>query len=133
MSVLDNLFLLLQTYIDCLHIKKSDKSRVVADDQMEVENRLGGNVDDLSFDEAKVWTFLAFFGFNIYLSFLSCALTFLIEMQVEELKELSKKPDIYDRLTRSLAPNIWELDDVKRGLLCQVFSTFLLLPFPALF
>jgi DNA replication licensing factor MCM4 len=41
-------------------------------------------------------------------------------MQVEKLKELSKLPDIYDRLTRSLAPNIWELDDVKRGLLCQV-------------
>lgn len=40
--------------------------------------------------------------------------------QVEKLKELSKLPDIYDRLTRSLAPNIWELDDVKRGLLCQV-------------
>jgi hypothetical protein len=43
-------------------------------------------------------------------------------LQVEKLKELSKLPDIYDRLTRSLAPNIWELDDVKRGLLCQVTS-----------
>lgn len=42
------------------------------------------------------------------------------ELQVEELKELSKQPDIYERLTRSLAPNIWELDDVKKGLLCQV-------------
>ena len=41
-------------------------------------------------------------------------------LQVEKLKELSKLPDIYDRLTRSLAPNIWELDDVKKGLLCQV-------------
>ena len=70
---------------------------------------------------------------NISWPFLSSALTFLIEVQVEELKELSKKPDIYDRLTRSLAPNIWELDDVKKGLLCQVFSTFLLLPFPASF
>ncbi|CAM8926614.1 unnamed protein product [Rhodiola kirilowii] len=43
-------------------------------------------------------------------------------LQVEQLKELSKKPDIYDILTRSLAPNIWELDDVKRGLLCQLFG-----------
>lgn len=41
-------------------------------------------------------------------------------LQVDRLKELSKLPDIYDRLTRSLAPNIWELEDVKRGLLCQV-------------
>ncbi|KAA0033785.1 DNA replication licensing factor MCM4 isoform X2 [Cucumis melo var. makuwa] len=84
---------LFKTYIDCLHIKKTDKSRMVAD-LTEAENRLGGNVDDLSFDEEKV----------------------------EELKELSKKPDIYDRLTRSLAPNIWELDDVKKGLLCQLFG-----------
>lgn len=44
--------------------------------------------------------------------------------QVEKLKELAKQPDIYDRLTRSLAPNIWELDDVKRGLLCQVHRKF---------
>ncbi|XP_023003028.1 DNA replication licensing factor MCM4-like [Cucurbita maxima] len=58
----------------------------------------------------------------IFVLFIPKALTFLIEMQVEELKELSKKPDIYDRLTRSLAPNIWELDDVKKGLLCQLFG-----------
>lgn len=51
--------------------------------------------------------------------------TFLFVLQVEKLKELSKLPDIYDRLTRSLAPNIWELDDVKRGLLCQVTSRYL--------
>lgn len=44
-------------------------------------------------------------------------------LQVEKLKELSRQPDIYEKLTRSLAPNIWELDDVKRGLLCQVLNT----------
>lgn len=41
--------------------------------------------------------------------------------QAEKLKELSKRDDIYEMLTRSLAPNIWELDDVKKGLLCQVY------------
>lgn len=40
---------------------------------------------------------------------------------MEKLRELSKHPDIYEKLTRSLAPNIWELEDVKKGLLCQVF------------
>lgn len=50
------------------------------------------------------------------------------ELQVAQLKELSKQPDIYERLTKSLAPNIWELDDVKKGLLCQVTS-FSYLPF----
>lgn len=38
------------------------------------------------------------------------------------MKELSRQPDIYERLTKSLAPNIWELDDVKKGLLCQVLQ-----------
>lgn len=85
---------LFKTYIDCLHIKKSDKSRMLAEDPMEVDNPTGRHVEDITFDEEKV----------------------------EKLKELSKQPDIYDRLTRSLAPNIWELDDVKKGLLCQLFG-----------
>ncbi|XP_050364026.1 DNA replication licensing factor MCM4 [Argentina anserina] len=85
---------LFKTYIDCLHIKKSDKSRMLAEEQTEVENSLGGNSDEILFDDKKV----------------------------EQLKELAKQPDIYDRLTRSLAPNIWELDDVKKGLLCQLFG-----------
>ncbi|KAJ6906206.1 hypothetical protein NC652_023837 [Populus alba x Populus x berolinensis] len=87
---------LFKTYVDCLHIKKTDKSRMLAEDPMEVDN---GNAsrrieEDFHFDEAKI----------------------------EQLKKLSRLPDIYDRLTRSLAPNIWELDDVKRGLLCQLFG-----------
>ncbi|XP_074275429.1 DNA replication licensing factor MCM4 [Silene latifolia] len=86
---------LFKTYIDCLHIKKTDKSRMQNEDPMEFETNSSRNEDDtnLNFQE-----------------------------KVEKLKELSKLPDIYDRLTRSLAPNIWELDDVKRGLLCQLFG-----------
>uniref|UniRef100_A0A6N2L4R5 DNA replication licensing factor MCM4 n=1 Tax=Salix viminalis TaxID=40686 RepID=A0A6N2L4R5_SALVM len=84
------------TYVDCLHIKKTDTSRMSAEDPMEVDNCNGSRriEEDFQFDEAKI----------------------------QQLKELSKQPDIYDRLTRSLAPNIWELDDVKRGLLCQLFG-----------
>lgn len=39
-----------------------------------------------------------------------------------KLLALSRSPDIYEKLTRSLAPNIWELDDVKKGILCQLFG-----------
>ncbi|KAM3376962.1 DNA replication licensing factor MCM4 [Capsicum galapagoense] len=84
---------LFKTYIDCLHLKKTDKSRMHAEDPMEVENGVVGNDEHLDNEE-----------------------------KVEKLKELSKQPDIYERLTRSLAPNIWELDDVKKGLLCQLFG-----------
>ncbi|KNA23115.1 hypothetical protein SOVF_027630 [Spinacia oleracea] len=86
---------LFKTFIDCLHIKKTDKSRMQNEDPMEVEMGSSGNEEDLNVDYQK---------------------------KVDRLKELSKLPDIYNRLTRSLAPNIWELDDVKKGLLCQLFG-----------
>lgn len=40
----------------------------------------------------------------------------------ERLKELSIRPDIYDLLARSLAPSIWEMEDVKKGILLQLFG-----------
>ncbi|XP_011092833.1 DNA replication licensing factor MCM4 [Sesamum indicum] len=83
-----------KTYIDCLHLKKTDKSRMHVEDPMETENGPSRNENESTLDEDKV----------------------------EQLKELSKQPDIYERLTKSLAPNIWELDDVKKGLLCQLFG-----------
>ncbi|XXG51405.1 hypothetical protein AAC387_Pa02g5185 [Persea americana] len=89
---------LFKTYIDCLHLKKTDKSRMQAEDPMEhgdMSSSQASEHDDAPLD---------------YLE------------KVEQLKELSKQPDIYDRLTKSLAPNIWELDDVKKGLLCQLFG-----------
>lgn len=86
---------LFKTYIDCLHLKKTDKSRMNAEDPMEVENGSSRNDEDTPHN---------------------------YEDKVEQLKELSRQPDIYERLTKSLAPNIWELDDIKKGLLCQLFG-----------
>lgn len=42
-----------------------------------------------------------------------------IKMQVEEL---SRNPDIYSMLVDSFAPSIWENEDVKKGLLLQIFG-----------
>lgn len=33
----------------------------------------------------------------------------------EEMKALGRDPNIYEKLVKSLAPNIWESDDVKKG------------------
>ncbi|XP_044507759.1 DNA replication licensing factor MCM4-like isoform X2 [Mangifera indica] len=85
---------LFKTYIDCLHIKKTDKSRMLFEDHTDIDNSQPRIEEEIHFDESKV----------------------------EQLKELSERPDIYETLTRSLAPNIWELDDVKKGLLCQLFG-----------
>ena len=38
------------------------------------------------------------------------------------LRELSQRADVYDLLARSLAPSIYALDDVKKGILLQLFG-----------
>ncbi|DBA98060.1 TPA: hypothetical protein ACH3X3_012887 [Trebouxia sp. C0006] len=45
-----------------------------------------------------------------------------LEAKEAELQELGADPDIYEKLTASIAPSIWQLDDVKKGLLCQLFG-----------
>mmetsp|Transcript_7832 Transcript_7832/g.11985 ORF Transcript_7832/g.11985 Transcript_7832/m.11985 type:complete len:885 (+) Transcript_7832:84-2738(+) len=42
--------------------------------------------------------------------------------RIKMLKDLSQTEDIYDKLTKSLAPSIWELDDIKKGVLCMLFG-----------
>jgi DNA replication licensing factor MCM4 len=42
--------------------------------------------------------------------------------RVEQMLALSKDPQIYTKLTQSLAPSIWELDDVKKGVLAMMFG-----------
>lgn len=44
------------------------------------------------------------------------------EQRIEELKQLSQDPEIYQKLTDSLAPSIWELEDCKKGILCMLFG-----------
>ncbi|KAL7082762.1 hypothetical protein ACP275_14G121900 [Erythranthe tilingii] len=84
-----------KTCIHCVHIKTTDKAGMNVDDPMETENGASNKDVGSTLDH---------------------------ENEVEKLKELSIQLDIYERLTRSLAPNIWELDDVKKGLLCQLFG-----------
>lgn len=40
----------------------------------------------------------------------------------EEMEALAARPDIYRYLVDSLAPSVWGMDDVKRGILCQLFG-----------
>ncbi|NXU49981.1 MCM4 factor, partial [Turnix velox] len=42
--------------------------------------------------------------------------------RVAILKELSKKTDIYERLASALAPSIYEHEDIKKGILLQLFG-----------
>lgn len=36
--------------------------------------------------------------------------------------EIAQRPDLYELLVKSFAPSIWECDDIKKGLLCQLFG-----------
>ncbi|KAI0080394.1 MCM-domain-containing protein [Panus rudis PR-1116 ss-1] len=49
------------------------------------------------------------------------AMTKQAQMEVR-LRELSQRDDIYDLLARSLAPSIWAMEDVKKGILLQLFG-----------
>ena len=40
----------------------------------------------------------------------------------QKLRDLSQRPDIYEYLARSLAPSIWEMEDVKKGILLRLFG-----------
>ncbi|NXS10462.1 MCM4B factor, partial [Neodrepanis coruscans] len=44
------------------------------------------------------------------------------EERVKILKELSKKADIYERLSLALAPSIYEHEEIKKGILLQLFG-----------
>lgn len=47
--------------------------------------------------------------------------TFTAE-RIAKLKQLSQDADIYDKLARAIAPDIFENDDVKKGILLQLFG-----------
>ena len=44
------------------------------------------------------------------------------EEREQQILELAARPDVYDVLARSLAPSIYEMDDMKRGVLLQLFG-----------
>ena len=48
----------------------------------------------------------------------------------DRLVRLGKQADIYEKLTASLAPSIWSMDDVKKGILCQLFGATVKVCFP---
>lgn len=45
-----------------------------------------------------------------------------LQSREDVLVRLGRQPDVYEQLTASLAPSIWEMDDVKKGILCQLFG-----------
>ena len=88
---------LYKTYLDVVHIKKIDKKRLGADITT-LENEL--TEKDQEVEQTRMIT----------------------PEEVAKIKEVSQRDDLYEVLARSLAPSIYEMDDVKKGILLQLFG-----------
>ena len=89
---------LFKTYVDVLHIQKVDKRKVGIDTstvEQELSEQITGDVEQTR----KVST-----------------------EEEARIRDTAERPDLYDLLARSLAPSIYEMDDVKKGILLQLFG-----------
>ena len=87
-----------KTYVDALHIQKSDKRRL-GNDVSTIEQEMSEQVTAGTEEVRKI-----------------------TEEEAAKIKETAARPDVYELLARSLAPSIYELDDVKKGILLQLFG-----------
>ncbi|EMR08307.1 hypothetical protein PNEG_03150 [Pneumocystis murina B123] len=88
---------LFKTYFDVVHIQKIDKRRIGIDPsilQAEISESISINTEVRKFTEEEE----------------------------EKIKKLARSPDLYSILTKSIAPSIYEMDDVKKGILLQLFG-----------
>jgi DNA replication licensing factor MCM4 len=87
-----------KTYVDCLHVQKVDKRRMGIDPTT-IEEELSDQVAGGMEETRKV-----------------------SEEDEEKIKATAARDDVYELLSRSLAPSIYEMDDVKKGILLQLFG-----------
>ncbi|KAM5446061.1 MCM DNA helicase complex subunit [Microsporum audouinii] len=89
---------LFKTYVDVLHVQKIDRKKLGIDAstvEQELADQVAGEVDQvrkISQEEEK------------------------------NIKATAARPDVYELLARSLAPSIYEMEDVKKGILLQLFG-----------
>ncbi|KAG8943279.1 hypothetical protein FRC04_002959 [Tulasnella sp. 424] len=112
---------LFKTYVDVVHIKHGDERRMGYDQGTRTDSAshpaslgVGGEADDSEHNRNPL---LATPG--IMEDDPSRTRQEALE---EELARISQRPDIYDFLSRSVAPSIWEMEDVKKGILLQMFG-----------
>ncbi|KAH7098332.1 MCM-domain-containing protein [Auriculariales sp. MPI-PUGE-AT-0066] len=105
-----------RTYVDVVHIMRGDGTRVGLDKSTRMgENRapgvgVGGG-DDADEDEIM----------DTDEDGAERVTTRKAELEAK-VRQLGTRPDVYDLLSRSLAPSIWGMEDVKKGILLQLFG-----------
>lgn len=90
-----------KTYVDVLHVQKVDRKRMGADPStLDFAEDEEAHVNGSGMDEVRKVT----------------------AEEEEKIKQTAQREDIYELLARSLAPSIYEMDDVKKGILLQLFG-----------
>ncbi|KAK3488934.1 cell division control protein 54 [Neurospora hispaniola] len=90
-----------KTYVDVVHVQKVDRKRMGSDPStLDLAEEEEAHANGQSMDEVRK----------------------VSPDEEERIKETAARPDIYDLLSRSLAPSIYEMDDVKKGILLQLFG-----------
>ncbi|KAK4447623.1 cell division control protein 54 [Podospora aff. communis PSN243] len=90
-----------KTYVDVVHVQKVDRKRMGADPStLDLAQEEEAHVTGQSLDEIKK----------------------VSPEEEEKIRSTAARPDIYDLLSRSLAPSLYEMDDVKKGILLQLFG-----------
>jgi len=87
-----------KTFIDVIHIQKVDKKRMGIDAstiEQEISEQVTANIQEVR----KV-----------------------SEAEEKKIRNTAARSDVYELLSRSLAPSIFEMDDVKKGILLQLFG-----------
>ncbi|KAI8867578.1 MCM-domain-containing protein [Ramicandelaber brevisporus] len=87
-----------RTYLDVVHIRKTDKKRLGSDNSTVADNEFEVKVNE------------------------SDSLSNSASMSEDEIHALSQDGQLFDILSQSLAPSIFGLEDVKKGILLQLLG-----------
>uniref|UniRef100_K3WYG0 DNA replication licensing factor MCM4 n=1 Tax=Globisporangium ultimum (strain ATCC 200006 / CBS 805.95 / DAOM BR144) TaxID=431595 RepID=K3WYG0_GLOUD len=87
-----------KTYIDVVHFRRVDELARRGDEQSVGSSENGTLADDSNNIQSTE------------------------EAKIQKFRQIAAHPNVYENLAHSLAPSIWELDDVKKGILCMLFG-----------
>lgn len=91
-----NLKAVYKTHVDIVHFRKTDSKRLHGSESRAAMSTESNNPEGVT--------------------------TSLDPERLALIQELSQKPDVYERLARAIAPSIYENEDIKKGILLQLFG-----------
>jgi len=91
-----NLKAVYKTHVDVVHFRKTDSKRLHGSESSDSTSNATNNPEGVT--------------------------TTLDPERLALIQELSQKPDVYERLARAIAPSIYENEDIKKGILLQLFG-----------